>query len=155
MSGRPSLSLPLNSFPASESKSDIKPTTFIDGPPWLASTTRQTTPQSSALETIASISNDQTVFITTIITNQLTPSLQPTTITPRPPPAESARDSTNASAIAGGSIGGFVFVSAIIIFFWRLRRKRQLKEKRLATLPPPYGGGDEDMSEQLHGRLLH
>jgi len=64
------------------------------------------------------------------------PSVGPTTVTPTPTPtpASSSGSSTNVGAIAGGAIGGVVFLGAIAVFAWY--KTRTHGRARDSVLPP-------------------
>ena len=64
----------------------------------------------------------------------------------------SRKNSTPVGPIAGGVLGGVAAIALALLLFILLRRKRQAKENRRATLPPPYV--DADMSEELGDLFL-
>lgn len=104
----------------------------------------------SDVQTIASISRGQTIFIT--VTYDSAPSQSPLpSDTPPPENATSKIKNSAVGAIAGGTVCGVAVLSLLLFIFFFLRRKKQAKERRRATLPPYVDG---DMSEQL-GRELY
>ncbi|KAF2105404.1 hypothetical protein BDV96DRAFT_592604 [Lophiotrema nucula] len=100
----------------------------------------------TAVETIASVSGGQTVFITVT---------QDPASTAFPTGSESTTNnganhtSSHTGAIAGGVVGGVAAVAVVAFAFFLVRRRRRASERREATLPPSYA--DTDMSEHVGG----
>ncbi|KAF2636142.1 hypothetical protein P280DRAFT_158636 [Massarina eburnea CBS 473.64] len=102
---------------------------------------------SSTPATIASVNTDgHTVYITTTANPSTSSSAQPSADTSLNR-QQSRSNGTRVGAIAGGVVGGVAVLSTVLFLLFFLRRKKRVKEKQQATLPPPYAGGD--MSEQL------
>ncbi|KAF2465065.1 uncharacterized protein BDR25DRAFT_346363 [Lindgomyces ingoldianus] len=98
----------------------------------------------SNIQTIASVSGGQTVYVTVTHDPSSTSQLSHS---PTSNPNLSQKDTsrTPVGAIAGGVISGTVVLGIALLLFFFLRRKRQAKERKRATLPPSYAEGD--MSE--------
>ena len=103
--------------------------------------------RATAIETIASISSGQTVFIT--VTREISPTSQASKLT-TPNNTPTRKSSSHVGAIAGGVVGGVVAFALAGLLVFLLWRKRRTKETRRATFPPSYA--DADMSEQIGGK---
>ncbi|ORY14552.1 hypothetical protein BCR34DRAFT_585725 [Clohesyomyces aquaticus] len=92
----------------------------------------------SALQTIASISGDHTVYIT--VTPGVTSTSQPSNSPKSSANSEgSKKSSTPTGAIAGGVIGGIVVLAIIIVMLFILRKKKKAKVPS-SDLPEIIGG---------------
>lgn len=130
----------------------LPPSTFSRGPPASSpvSTLISTTQQPSSIETIASVEEGETVYIT--VTHAQSTTARTAVATPIPQPVsqeQNGNNSNSAGPIAGGVIGGLALLSAILFIFFLYRRKKRMNERKRATLPPPYSAADTDMSEEL------
>ncbi|KAF2663035.1 hypothetical protein K491DRAFT_13248 [Lophiostoma macrostomum CBS 122681] len=96
--------------------------------------------RTSPAETISSIKDGHTVYVT--ISEAPTPTATGQT------GAQPAKDeNTPVGAIAGGVVGVLALAGLALIAIWFMRRKKLAKQHRRATLPPPYT--EPDMSAQL------
>ncbi|KAF1999333.1 hypothetical protein P154DRAFT_523362 [Amniculicola lignicola CBS 123094] len=102
----------------------------------------------TAVQTIASVSGGQTVFIT--ITRDASPTSTGQAEGVASPVVDHAiGGGSPVGAIAGGTVGGVAAVAGVVFVLFFLRRKQNAKETRRATLPPSYE--QTDMSEHLGG----
>ncbi|KAF2793122.1 hypothetical protein K505DRAFT_375553 [Melanomma pulvis-pyrius CBS 109.77] len=139
----------LSSILASRSATAASASSVQQAPSSFISTDVGTSSQvESAVESIASISGGQTVFIT--VTQDASHPSQ-TSSTTSSTGDVTRKSSTHVGAISGGVLGGVVAIVLSLLLFFLLRRKRKAKENRRATLPPPYA--DADMSEEIGGAV--
>ncbi|KAF2733268.1 hypothetical protein EJ04DRAFT_553514 [Polyplosphaeria fusca] len=113
-----------------------------------SSVREESSPPTSAslVQTIASVSEGQTVFIT--VTRDPTSTVQP----PGALPTNEDRPeggSVPVAPIAGGVVGGVVVLAIVLFLLFFARRRKSVRETKRATLPPSYA--DMDMSEHLRG----
>ncbi|KAF2133030.1 hypothetical protein P153DRAFT_178404 [Dothidotthia symphoricarpi CBS 119687] len=102
------------------------------------------------LETIASLSAGQTVFVT--ITHDPLETSKSSTVTPEPDTRAQHGHSIPIAAIVGPVVGVVVLIATALLIFFCLRRRKRTKMRRAATFPSPYVGSD--MSKQLHNSVL-
>lgn len=106
----------------------------------------------SAVETIASVRGNETVYIT--VTHAQPTSSERAGINGTIAQSTQQEGSSNlAGPIAGGVVGGVALISSAFFLLCLARRKKRAKERKRATLPPQYAS--EDPSEELGSGLLH
>jgi hypothetical protein len=101
----------------------------------------------TAVETIASVTSGQTVFVTVTRDTSPTSQVSEATILKDIP---TRKNVSYVGAIAGGVIGGLVALALVGLLGLLLWQKRQTKETRRATIPSIYANAD--MSEQISGK---
>jgi hypothetical protein len=106
-----------------------------------------TSSRATAVETIASVSSGQTVFVT--VTRDTSPTSQVSEATALND-GSTTKNVSHVGAIAGGMIGGVVALVLVRLLGFLLWQKRQTKETRRATIPSIYANAD--MSEQISGK---
>lgn len=131
------------SIPTAE-PSSVQPqavSTDLLGQPSSAQEEPSATHSATTVETVASVSGGQTIFVT--VTRDVSPTSQPDA-TPAPPqPGKGAP----VGAIAGGVVGGVVVIIVVVLLLFLHRRKKRTTECERATRPPSYPRGD--MSEHF------